>query len=169
MEITVRRLLVGATVGLLAGAMLPWPHAASANTAATSACSGDVAWWDLPHDMVAYFYALHLEKSWSKVDPQTKADLEHHLWLYSTREISPSESCWGRDWSLRANDEDGPVLAAMARPFRCGVRRGGSNSGDLHLVRVGVLPNKRLKLTGGEGCAPWLVGGARCLESPPAA
>src|SRR5262245_8047909 len=29
--------------------------------------------------------------------------------------------------------------------------------------------NKRLKLTGGEGCAPWLVGGARRLESPPAA
>jgi hypothetical protein len=32
-----------------------------------------------------------------------------------------------------------------------------------------MLPNKRLKLTGGEGCAPWPGGGARRLESPPAA
>jgi hypothetical protein len=47
-----------------------------------------------------YFYALQLEAVWSKTQPTTRAGLEKHLHLYSTRQISPSLSDWGKNYKL---------------------------------------------------------------------
>ncbi len=47
-------------------------------------------------DMAAYFYALELEKAWTSAQPRTRLELETMLHLYTTREICPCESMWGR-------------------------------------------------------------------------
>lgn len=52
------------------------------------------------HSITAYVYALSLEESWSRANPQTKAELEKHLSLYSTRTIQPSQSGWGKGYVL---------------------------------------------------------------------
>ena len=51
-------------------------------------------------EVIPYFYACHLERSWSKAQPTTRAELEKYLHLYSTRQILPSESNWGKDYKL---------------------------------------------------------------------
>jgi hypothetical protein len=51
-------------------------------------------------DLTPYFYACHLERSWSKAQPATRAELEKYLHLYSIRQISPSESGWGKNYKL---------------------------------------------------------------------
>jgi hypothetical protein len=56
------------------------------------------------HGITAYLYALSLEQAWVQADPQTKAELEQHLSLYSTRVIQPVDSDWGRNYVL-ANGE----------------------------------------------------------------
>jgi len=56
------------------------------------------------HSITAYVYALSLEESWSQADPGTKAELEKHLSLYSTKTIQPSQSDWGKGYVL-ANGE----------------------------------------------------------------
>lgn len=47
-----------------------------------------------------YLWALHLERSWSRTAPASRADLESHLALYSTEIISPSQSAWGCHYIL---------------------------------------------------------------------
>ncbi len=50
--------------------------------------------------VIPYFYACYLEGKWSKAEPNTRAELDKFLHLYSTRQISPTESLWGRDYKL---------------------------------------------------------------------
>ena len=51
-------------------------------------------------DGAAYIYACRMEASWSRANPQTRADLEQHLSLYTTRTIHPSQSDWGSNHQL---------------------------------------------------------------------
>ncbi len=48
-----------------------------------------------------YVFALMLESRWSKSDPQTKDELEQHIFCYKTRVIQPSESMWGNSYKLK--------------------------------------------------------------------
>ena len=54
--------------------------------------------------LVSYFYALDLESNWSKAHPTTRVELEKYLHLYSTRQISPGESDWGKDYKLASGE-----------------------------------------------------------------
>ena len=48
-------------------------------------------------ELTPYLWACHLESKWSAANPETKAQLEACLSLYSKREIQPSQSAWGRN------------------------------------------------------------------------
>ena len=64
-----------------------------------------------------YLYALYLESNWSKVNPTSRAGLEKYLHLYSTREISPSESNWGRDYKLGEGERMVQYLILWKEPL----------------------------------------------------
>ena len=51
-----------------------------------------------------YLWVLHLEKKWTAANPKTRTELESHLALYTSRQISPKESEWGRDHSLQQDE-----------------------------------------------------------------
>jgi hypothetical protein len=53
----------------------------------------------------SYGWALYLESRWSPAHPKSRTEMESYLSLYSTREIQPAESPWGRDHVLRAGDK----------------------------------------------------------------
>jgi hypothetical protein len=55
-------------------------------------------------DAIAYLYALQLEARWSKANPATKHQLESYLHLYRTRQIQPSQSMWGKRYTLQPNE-----------------------------------------------------------------
>jgi hypothetical protein len=76
---------------IVMAAVLPWPH--PGRISAGSPCK--IRWWDAGHEMVAYVWAVHLENTWQRAQPRTRAELERSLSLYTVREIRPSESCWG--------------------------------------------------------------------------
>ena len=48
-------------------------------------------------EFTPYLWACHLESKWSAANPETKAQLEACLSLYSKHEIQPSQSAWGRN------------------------------------------------------------------------
>lgn len=81
---------------LLAG-VLPWPHPGH-----HSHC--DSPPWEFAHGIIAYIYALKLESAWRAARPRTRLELERHLHLYSTRTIVPAESCWARNYKLKAGE-----------------------------------------------------------------
>ena len=49
---------------------------------------------------LGYMAASRMEATWRDNGPQTRAELESYLNLYSTQGIVPSQSCWGRRWKL---------------------------------------------------------------------
>jgi hypothetical protein len=55
-------------------------------------------------DDIAYFYALILESRWERAKPETRAQLEHYIWLASVRAILPHESRWGRSYELKPGE-----------------------------------------------------------------
>ena len=60
--------------------------------------------WFIWSGTLGYFWALHLESRWVPAAPRSRADLERHLFLYSTRIIEPRESAWGRGYQLKPNE-----------------------------------------------------------------
>jgi len=55
--------------------------------------------------VVPYLYAVHLESKWRPANPQTRAELERHLHLYSTKRIEPRDSMWGNCYELHPNEQ----------------------------------------------------------------
>lgn len=60
--------------------------------------------WSISSGTLAYLYALHLESQWNPAGPQAKKELEKYLSLYSTREIKPVESMWGKYYKLKHDE-----------------------------------------------------------------
>jgi hypothetical protein len=54
--------------------------------------------------MFSYGWALHLEKRWHPANPKTRAELEHHLSLYSVRQIAPTDSLSGKNHVLNRGE-----------------------------------------------------------------
>ncbi len=71
-----------------------------------------------------YFYACHLENKWSKAQPTTRAELEKYLHLYSIRQISPSESNWGKDYKLGEGEKMVQYLILWNAPLDVVYNRG---------------------------------------------
>ncbi len=88
-----RALVLGSAVLMTLAVLVPWPHPFR-----SARC--DPSLWELPHDLVAYLYALQLEDAWSVARPRNRRELEQHLYLYSTQTISPADSCWGKRYAL---------------------------------------------------------------------
>lgn len=100
-----RTLLLGVACSLAVAGVLPWPHAGQAIAGTgTIDLPCKVPGWDLLHEVVAYLYATRLEGQWVQAKVGSRSELEQHLWLYSTREISVRESCWGSSRQLAANE-----------------------------------------------------------------
>jgi hypothetical protein len=99
-----------AGVSALLALLLPWPHPFRA-----SSCDGAV--WEMPHDIVAYLYALHLEEAWSAARPRDRQELERHLHFYSTQVIAPADSCWGNRYSLSSGQVMVRYLIAWHAPL----------------------------------------------------
>ena len=51
-----------------------------------------------------YLWALHLESKWRPANPETRAELESMLSLYTKRDILPEQSGWGRDHKLQSGE-----------------------------------------------------------------
>ena len=51
-----------------------------------------------------YLWALHLESKWRPANPQTRAELESMLSLYTKSDITPEQSGWGRDHKLQSGE-----------------------------------------------------------------
>lgn len=49
-----------------------------------------------PYQLISTMWAYHLQPKWEAANPQTKAQLEACLSLYSKREIQPSQSAWAQ-------------------------------------------------------------------------
>jgi hypothetical protein len=86
-----------ALVVLVLACVLPWPHPGR-----TFTCTPPL--WELGHGFIAYISALRLETAWHRARPRTRAELEQHLHLYSTKSILPADSCWGKGHALRPGD-----------------------------------------------------------------
>jgi len=70
-----------------------------------------VAWW------APYMWASHLELTWFPAKPKTRVEMESYLSLYSTREIQPSKSDWGRKHVLREGDRMIQYMILWAAPL----------------------------------------------------
>lgn len=86
-------------LGIFLAIVLPWPHPGR-DTGDPCALPA----WDTPHGIVAYLYAGSLENGWYEAHPKTRAELEKFLHLYSTRTITPAQSCWGRHRPLASGE-----------------------------------------------------------------
>ena len=64
-----------------------------------------------------YAYARYLESQWKPAKVKTRAELERHLHLYSTRTIPPKESVWGFDYALRKDERMVRYLILWSQPL----------------------------------------------------
>jgi hypothetical protein len=94
---TASRWKLGCSLALLFALVIvvPWPHPGRRSS---DPC--ELPPWELFHGILAYLHAGRLESRWHAASPQTRAELERHLSLYSTRTITPAESCWGKHRAL---------------------------------------------------------------------
>jgi hypothetical protein len=86
-------LVAGLVLSIALAAILPWPHP-------FRVVRCEPVPWEVPHDLVAYLYAVHLEEAWSASRPRNRAELEQQLHFYSVQSIAPADSCWGKRYSL---------------------------------------------------------------------
>lgn len=105
-----RGLVVGLALAAFLAVLVPWPHPFR-----TIRC--DTVPWELPHDLLAYLYAIHLEDAWSAARPRSRVELERQLHFYSVQPIAPADSCWGKHYSLAKGQSMVRYLIAWHAPL----------------------------------------------------